>query len=337
MSRRLVVALCTSAFAAGAVPAAAQAPQPGERIAAGISAGGVDVSGLTVDEAASRLNASLRSKLERDVVVRRAGKTFRLSAKRAKLRFDHVTTAKRALYAGRARAPAPAAPALIDVPLALSYSTRAVQRFAARVDRGLSIQARDARLLISVRRVKVTKSRSGRDIDHRKLAGQVDASLKDARASRVFRPALKRTRARLNYNDMRRRANTVVTINRSTFRLRLFKNLKVRRTYRVAVGQPAHPTPRGLFAIQSKQVNPTWSVPNSPWAGELAGSTVVGGSAANPLKARWMGVSGSIGIHGTGENGSIGTRASHGCIRMTVPAVKSLFRRVRIGTPVLIR
>jgi lipoprotein-anchoring transpeptidase ErfK/SrfK len=105
----------------------------------------------------------------------------------------------------------------------------------------------------------------------------------------------------------------------------------------VAVGQPAYPTPSGLFSIQDKQVNPVWSVPNSPWAGELQGTTVDGGSAANPLKARWMGIVNGVGIHGTGEDYSIGSAASHGCIRMHVPDVKDLFARVSVGTPVLIK
>jgi lipoprotein-anchoring transpeptidase ErfK/SrfK len=50
-----------------------------------------------------------------------------------------------------------------------------------------------------------------------------------------------------------------------------------------------------------------------------------------------MGVNGSIGIHGTGQEYSIGSRASHGCIRMRVRDVIDLFRRVQVGTPVLIR
>jgi lipoprotein-anchoring transpeptidase ErfK/SrfK len=104
----------------------------------------------------------------------------------------------------------------------------------------------------------------------------------------------------------------------------------------VAVGQPAYPTPNGLFAIQSKQVNPTWTAPNSPWAGEAAGQSYDSSDPNNPLKARWMGVSGSVGIHGTGEDYSIGTRASHGCIRMHVSDVIDLYDRVDIGTPVLI-
>ncbi|MGH2919521.1 MAG: L,D-transpeptidase, partial [Solirubrobacteraceae bacterium] len=66
-------------------------------------------------------------------------------------------------------------------------------------------------------------------------------------------------------------------------------------------------------------------------------TTVGGGSAANPLKARWMGITGSVGIHGTGQDYSIGTRASHGCIRMHVWDVIALYNRVPIGTPVLIR
>ena len=49
-----------------------------------------------------------------------------------------------------------------------------------------------------------------------------------------------------------------------------------------------------------------------------------------------MGVSGSVGIHGTGQDYSIGSRASHGCIRMHVGDVVALFKRVPLGTPVLI-
>ena len=125
-------------------------------------------------------------------------------------------------------------------------------------------------------------------------------------------------RAKVNANDLARVYNTVITIDQAHFKLRLFKGLKFRKSYGVAVGQPAYPTPSGRFAIQNKQVNPVWSVPNSPWAGELQGTTVDGGSAANPLKARWMGIANGVGIHGTGEDYSIGTRASHGCIRMHV-------------------
>ena len=70
---------------------------------------------------------------------------------------------------------------------------------------------------------------------------------------------------------------------------------------------------------------------------ELAGKTTPGGAPSNPLRARWMGIVNGVGIHGTSEAGSIGSRASHGCIRMRVADVIDLYPRVPVGTPVLIR
>jgi len=313
------------------VPAPAPAPLPGERIAAGVTAAGQDVSGLTIEEAAQRIQAAYGPRLARGVLVRAADIDFKLSAKGAKVKFDALRSAKRALESGRAAAGQP-----VDVPLAVTFSKSAVRRFAGRVDRRVSRSAKDATLRISLRRVRVARSRPGRDIDEKALAKAVGAALADPRQPRLFKPELVIVKAKLTADKLRAQAGTVITIDQSTFTLRLFKNFKIRKTYKVAVGQSGYPTPNGRFAIQTKQVNPVWSVPNSPWAGELAGSSVGGGSAANPLKARWMGISGSVGIHGTGQGYSIGTRASHGCIRMHVPAVIDLFNRVSIGTPVLI-
>jgi lipoprotein-anchoring transpeptidase ErfK/SrfK len=336
---------CAASLANAAPPPPANPvppPPPAERIAPNVTAAGVPVSGLTTDEAAAKLVATYGERLSnKGVSVKAAGRSFRMSPQQARLTFDALRSAKRALYAGRTLAQTPAAPgappAAVDVPLAIEFSRSAVRRFVGRVDRGLSRRPRNSQLRITLRRVYVTHSRPGRDIDHVALAKEIATALADPRLVRVFRPKLIKVKAKVTSLQVRRRARTVITIQQSTFTLRLFKDLKLRKSYKVAVGQPAYPTPRGLFAIQSKQVNPTWSVPNSPWAGELAGTSVGGGSAANPLKARWMGITGSVGIHGTGLDASIGTRASHGCIRMHVWDVIALYNRVPIGTPVLIR
>jgi len=334
---RIATGLCLAA-AVGllAVKAVAQSPPvvapDVEHIAAGITVAGQDVSGLTVDEAAARLQDIYGERLERGAVtVRAAGLTWRLTPAKARVRFDALGSAKRALDAGRSAHGAP-----VDVPLAVDYSKGRVERFAGRIDRRLRRKPRDAQLRISVTRVRVTHSRRGRDIDGRRLAREIGQALQDPHIGRVVEPKLLRPKPKVTAGELRRSATTVITIHQATFMLRLLKNSTVVRSYKVAVGQPGYPTPRGLFAIQSKQINPVWSVPNSPWAGELAGTTVSGGSAANPLKARWMGIAGGVGIHGTGEGYSIGTRASHGCIRMHVSDVVELFGRVSIGTPVLI-
>jgi lipoprotein-anchoring transpeptidase ErfK/SrfK len=326
---RVAMCCCALMLALAAVPADATPPLPGETIAKGITVAGVDVSGLSVDDAAARLQAAFAGRLETDVIAQAADITFRLKAADAVVTFDPGLSARRALFAGR-----DAAGAAKDVAPAVSHDQSAVQKFADAIDRRLARPARDSELRITLRRVRVTHSRPGRDINAAALAKQIGASLDDPRLPRVFKPRLESVKPKVTPDKLRH--STVITISQSTFTLRLFKNLKVRKTYKVAVGQPAFPTPRGRFAIQNKQVNPTWSVPNSPWAGELAGTVVTGGSAANPLKARWMGIANGVGIHGTGEDGSIGTRASHGCIRMHVPDVIDLYPRVPVGTPVLI-
>jgi len=328
---RLLLALCAAALALSAAPASATPPLPGERIAGGISAGGVDLAGLTLEEAAARLEA-LRPRIEQTtVLVQAADINFKLRPSEASVAFDIATTAKRALYKGREAGGAKA-----DVPLEIASSTKKVRAFAARVAKRLHRPGRDSRAIITVRRVRITHSAPGRGIDAAALAKKVGVALSDPRRTRVVKPKLRKVKAKVTATQARRANYTVLTVDQSEFKLRLFKNLKVVKTYGVAVGQPGYPTPNGRFAIQSKQVNPTWSVPNSPWAGELGGSSVAGGSAANPLKARWMGVAGSVGIHGTGQGYSIGSRASHGCIRMHVPDVIKLFARTPMGAPVLI-
>ena len=71
-------------------------------------------------------------------------------------------------------------------------------------------------------------------------------------------------------------------------------------------------------------------------AGSLAGQVIPGGAPNNPLKARWMGIFDGAGIHGTDQVGSLGTAASHGCIRMAIPDVIELYDRVPVETPVYI-
>ena len=321
--RRLIFLTLLSSLLIAA-PAGAQLTH----IRAGMSAAGVDLSGLTVPDATAKLDAELGPRLVPDLLIGVAGRPWVLKMADAKLKLDSDRTAKRALYA-------PAG--VTQVAPAISHSHLAVAAFVAAIAKQVGKPARDARIKITLRHIYRQRSRPGRGLDVAAATKAIDAAIDDPAAPRVLHEPLTRVRAKINANDLARVYNTVITIDKAQFRLRLFKGLKFRKSYGVAVGQPAYPTPSGRFAIQSKQVNPTWSVPNSPWAGELQGTTVEGGSAANPLKARWMGIANGVGIHGTGEDWSIGTRASHGCIRMHVADVIDLYNHVPIGTPVLIQ
>jgi lipoprotein-anchoring transpeptidase ErfK/SrfK len=126
----------------------------------------------------------------------------------------------------------------------------------------------------------------------------------------------------------------VIVIRRSSNRLDYYNGTKLVRTFGVATGQSAYPTPLGSFHIVVMWRNPWWYPPASDWA---ADAEPIPPGPGNPLGTRWMGISSpAVGIHGTPDAASIGYSASHGCIRMLIPEVEWLFARVDVGTPVFI-
>ena len=126
-----------------------------------------------------------------------------------------------------------------------------------------------------------------------------------------------------------------IIIDKSKFRLRAYRDGKLVLTMPIAVGQPRYPSPTGTFVVTEKLKNPTWIPPNSPWA---KGLEPIPPGAGNPLGTRWIGTSApAVGIHGTPNNGSIGTAASHGCIRMHIADVEKLFEYVDVGETVVFR
>ncbi|MFN8109048.1 MAG: L,D-transpeptidase family protein [Thermoleophilia bacterium] len=126
-----------------------------------------------------------------------------------------------------------------------------------------------------------------------------------------------------------------IVVNLSQFTLRLIRDGRVVDKFKIAVGQPAYPTPTGNYQVVNMQMNPTWMPPNSPWAKGLG---PIPPGPGNPLGTRWIGTSApAVGIHGTYADSSIGTRASHGCMRMHIPDVEALYKDVVVGMPVIIK
>ena len=111
-------------------------------------------------------------------------------------------------------------------------------------------------------------------------------------------------------------------------KLALLEDGRVVRIYPVAVGAEVSPSPAGDFQIVHRIPHPTYYAPGK----------VIPPGPANPLGTRWLGLTQKgFGIHGTSEPGSIGRRASHGCIRMRNRDVEDLFERVRAGDRVELR
>ena len=127
-----------------------------------------------------------------------------------------------------------------------------------------------------------------------------------------------------------------IVVTLSQFRVQLIRDGNVVMSFPVAIGQSAFPTPTGNYQVVNKQKDPTWRPPpGSSWAKGLG---PIPPGPGNPLGTRWIGTSAPfVGIHGTPADWSIGTRASHGCIRMHIPDVEKLYDQVSVGMPVQIR
>jgi len=110
--------------------------------------------------------------------------------------------------------------------------------------------------------------------------------------------------------------------------LKVIENGKVVKTYRVAVGQPSNPTPRGSFRTGQIIWNPWWRPPNAWWArGKKAQPP---GDPDNPIQGvKIFFKAPDYYIHGTNQPASIGRAASRGCLRMTESDAKNLARRIR--------
>lgn len=111
-------------------------------------------------------------------------------------------------------------------------------------------------------------------------------------------------------------AKLIIHVDVAQKRLTLFSNDVIIKSYAVATGARDTPTPVGVFTITHR------------FSGEMCGF----GTCFLGLNVPW----GNYGIHGTNKPESIGTNASHGCIRMEVADAEELFALVPNGTKVVI-
>jgi lipoprotein-anchoring transpeptidase ErfK/SrfK len=310
-------------------------------IASGVRVGPVDVGGLGAGAARRKLERAYR-RLDRPLAVRFERRRFVLSPRRIGLAVDIDEAVARALarsHAGwfvmRAVRSITGRGVRARVGADVSFSAIGLVRFAARVESAVERQPRAASVVPAADRLVVERGSDGIDVRSGPLLGKLEHALTHLGVRRAVEVPVRRTRPLFTVADLARRYPSYIAVDRESFQLRVYQHLKLARTYSIAVGQVGLETPAGLYHIQDKQVDPSWSVPTSAWAGSLGGAVIPPGPS-NPIKARWLGIFAGAGIHGTEETWSLGHAASHGCIRMAVSDVIDLYDRVQVGTPIYI-
>jgi lipoprotein-anchoring transpeptidase ErfK/SrfK len=339
---QIAVVIAVLALVFGAVAAYAYDSSQKDEIAEGVTIGGVDVGGLDAAEAKRTVRKQLLAPLRHSLRVGYDGERWTLPGKTLKVRADLDSAVEEALAVsrdgglpGRFLRYVTGAEVEEAVAADVAYSERAVNRFVRRVAEELNVEPRDATVEASGASLTVVPQENGRKLRDNLLTKQLEAAVLNANADHTIAARTHPIEPELTQSEVAAEYPTYLTLERSTYTLRLWKDLKLVKTYTVAVGQEGLETPEGLYHIQDKQENPTWNVPESDWAGSLAGQSIPPGPS-NPLKARWMGIYEGAGIHGTEETSSLGTAASHGCVRMSIPDVEELYGEVEVGTPIYI-
>jgi len=119
--------------------------------------------------------------------------------------------------------------------------------------------------------------------------------------------------------------DTRIVVNIPAFRMDVFANGSLIKSYKVGIGYPQFPLPQGLRKAETIIFNPTWTPPDSPWVNTMKvtpGEVIAAGSAQNPLGPIKIPIGAPSLIHGGKPLAKIGTFASHGCVGLTNAEVK---------------
>lgn len=313
-----------------------------DKIADGVTVGGVDVGGMDEAEAKQAVGHELLGPLRHSLRVGYDGESWTLAGKSLKVHADLDAAIEEAVadsrdggFPGRLVRYVTGGDLDKQIGADLTYSQPAINRFVRKVARQVNREAQDATVEPTADSLEVVAAKNGRKLRDNLLTRELKAAVLSASADHTIAARTHYTKPDVTTEEVAAAYPSYLTLDRGSFTLRLWKDLKLARTYTVAVGQEGLETPEGLYAIQEKEENPTWHVPESDWAGSLAGQDIPPGPS-NPIKARWMGIFEGAGIHGTEETYSLGSAASHGCVRMSIPDVEELYDQVEVGTPIFI-
>jgi lipoprotein-anchoring transpeptidase ErfK/SrfK len=312
-------------------------------IAEGVKVNGVPIGGMTRAEAEKKLSATLLAPLDRPVKVSYKSRTFTLSQKAAAIGIDIRGSVDKALKRSQegnmfSRSWRNLRNESLNQELAaeVSYNKPSIDKLVKRVRKSLERKPVDAKVDLTKGFIDEHGSKTGLRVKYNSLAKEVEQTLLDPGNTQTVKVKTTVVQPKVSSAELAKKYPAVLIVDRNNFKLTLYKNLKKAKTYGIAVGQVGLETPAGLYSIQNKAVNPAWHVPNSAWAGDLAGKVIPGDDPSNPIKARWLGIYDGVGVHGTSDDSSIGSAASHGCIRMHVPDVEELYDQVPVGAPIYI-
>jgi len=115
--------------------------------------------------------------------------------------------------------------------------------------------------------------------------------------------------------------DTRIVVNAPAYRMDVFENGRLVKSYKVAIGYPEFPLPTGMRKATNIVFNPTWTPPDEPWVESSnkvkVGQKIPAGDKLNPLGPIKIPIGLPSLIHGGKNPAKIGTFGSHGCVGLT--------------------
>ena len=308
------------------------------RILPGVSVGGVDVGDMKRDEAVRTLRELAEQTLYSELVVEAAGHSWNVTPASLGMTADVEGAVARALaVADDLSLTSRVYHRLRDVPVDVSLDLpfdehrREVKAFVQQAFDEVALPAVDARFALVDGELVTNRSHTGRELAIGAATDRILEALgrrTDAVEVPVRTVVPSVTTAALGRS---------IVVDLSENHLYLYDRLNVVADYPVATAAAGYTTPVGTWEVVDKRENPTWYNPaEDSWGAGLP--PVIAPGPGNPLGTRAIYLNApGIRIHGTYSSSSIGTYASHGCIRMYISDSEELFGLVDMGTRVIIK
>ena len=306
-----------------------------ERLLPGVTIGGVDVGEMSREQAIATLSRESEERLEREIEIAARDRTWQVSGSELGMTAEVGRVVDRALAAnGRYSWPERVFRRTFNRPIDLSTDLRfrpdmaRIRSYLEAVAAEVAEDPTNAQVDYEEGQLVLRRPAAGWHLPVKEALRAVRRAL--AGGSETVRLPLQRIEPEVKREDL---GHTIV-VDLSDLELTLYDGLKLDRTYDVAAGSPSYPTPLGEWEIIDKVENPTWTNPAPDgWGKDLP--LQIGPGPTNPLGTRALYLnSPGIRIHGTSASYSIGSYASHGCVRMLMEDVEELYEIVPIGTTV---
>lgn len=309
-----------------------------DRILPGITVAGVDVSGMTRSEAVREVTAVADQTLEARLVVTAGGHTWTVTPAALGMTADVETAVDQAFsvadgmsFVSRVYHRVADEPIEESFDLVYANDDPTIAAFVEQARGEVAVPAINARFALAEDgELVMRRARLGQALKTEAAVERIRSALQ-GRAAEVQIP-LRDVQPEITASAI---GHTIV-VDLSENMLRFYDGLKIVKEYPVATAAPGYVTPVGTWKIIDKRENPTWYNPAlDSWGADLP--AVIAPGPSNPLGTRALYLnSPGIRIHGTSNSASIGTYASHGCIRLLIPDSEELYPLVPIGTRVII-